>query len=55
MAQYDDSERQALLDALNALVQKGLVDVVLTAENGEPYYRLASWIREVLIISRSRR
>ncbi len=47
MAQHDDSDRQALLDALNALVQKGLVDVVSIAEDGEPSYRLASWIRDV--------
>ena len=30
------------LDALNALVQDGLVDVVSIDEDGEPSYRLAS-------------
>ncbi len=32
MAQNDDSDRQAWLDALNALVQIGLVEVVAIAE-----------------------
>jgi len=31
MAQHDASERQALLDALNALVQMGLVEVASIA------------------------
>ncbi len=55
MAQHDDSDRQALLDALNAIMQKELVEVVSIAEDGEPSYRLGSWIRDVLIVSGSRR
>ncbi len=55
MAQHDDSDRQAWLDALNALVQMGLVEVVSIAEDGEPSYRLASQIRDVRIVSRSSR
>ncbi len=46
MAQHDDSDRQALLDALNAIMQKELVEVVSIAEDGEPSYRLASWMAE---------
>jgi len=53
MAQHDDSDRQAWLDALNALVQMGLVEVVAIAQDGEPSYRLASRIRDVRIVSRS--
>ncbi len=53
MAQHDDSDRQAWLDALNALVQMGLVEVVAIAHDGEPSYRLASRIRNVRIASRS--
>jgi len=55
MAQHDDSDRQAWLDALNALVQMRLVKVVSIAEDGEPSYRLASRIRDMRIISRSYR
>jgi len=50
-AQHDDSDRQAWLDALNTLVQMGLVEVVSIAEDGEPSYRLASRIRDERIIS----
>jgi len=49
MAQHDDSDPQAWLDALNALVQMGLVEVVSIAEDGEPSYCLASRIRDVRI------
>jgi hypothetical protein len=42
MAQHDDSDRQAWLDALNALVQTGLIEAVSIAQDGEPSYRLAS-------------
>ncbi len=55
MAQHDDSDRQAWLDALNALVKMGLIEVVSIAEDGEPSYRLASRIRDVRIVSRSYR
>ena len=55
MAQHDDSDPQAWLDALNALVQMGLVEVVSIAEDGKPSYRLASRIHNVQIISRSYR
>jgi len=40
MAQHDDFNRQAWLDALNALVQMGLVEVVSIVEDGEPSYSL---------------
>jgi len=40
MAQHDDFDRQAWLDALNALVQRGLVEVVSIVEDGEPSYTL---------------
>jgi len=53
MAQHDDSDRQAWLDALNALVKMGLVEVVSIAEDGKLSYRLASRVRDVRIISRS--
>jgi len=53
MAQHDDSDRQAWLDALNALVQMGLAEVVAIAQDREPSYRLVSRIRDVRIASRS--
>ncbi len=34
MAQHDDFDRQAWLDALNALVKMGLVEVVSIAKDG---------------------
>lgn len=52
MLHDDDPVRQKMLDALNALVQKGFVEVVSIAEDGEPLYRLASWITDVQILSR---
>jgi len=49
MAQHDYFDRQAWLDALNALVKMGLVEVVSIAEDGEPSYCLTSPIRDVRI------
>ena len=51
MLHDDDPVSQEMLDALNALVQKGFVDVLKIAEDGEPSYRLASWITDVQIFS----
>ena len=55
MAQYDDSDGEAWLDASNMLVQMGLVEVVSITEYCEPSYPLALRIRDVRIISRSHR
>ena len=48
----NESIRQAILDALNELVQKGLVEVVSIADDHEPSYRLASWITSVRFVSK---
>ncbi len=50
MPQSDDVERKERCNALNALVQKGLVEVVSVADDGEPSYRLARWIVDVLLV-----
>ena len=55
MPHKDDPERQERYDALNALVQKGLIEVVSITEDGEPSYRLASWTTDVQIVWRKAR